>query len=253
MPRGLLIALISLILAAPAFAKGPVYVAIIIDDVGNSFSEGQRAINLPAQLTYSILPFTRYAKSLAADAHAKGKEVMLHEPMTNIYGKPIGPGGLVPAFSRSQFTNAFESALASVPFVRGVNNHMGSYLTQQPKQMGWLMQDIKHHHLFFIDSRTTPKTVALKVAEESNVISSRRDVFLDDVLSLYAIDRQFRELIRTARRNGTAIAIGHPHEITLDYLAMAIPQMQANGVYIVPASSLIGIQQMLAVQYARGD
>lgn len=251
--RGLLIALISLILATPAAAKGPVYVAIIIDDMGNNLELGRQAINLPGPLTYSVLPYTRYSRTLATDANHLGKEVMLHEPMANVSGMALGPGALVPELTQAQFIRTFEDALASVPYARGVNNHMGSYLTQQTKEMEWLMADIKRHRLFFIDSRTTAHTVAYKVAEQNSVFASRRDVFLDDVLSFYDIDRQFRELIRTAKRNGTAIAIGHPHEVTLEYLSMAIPHLAEEGVHILPASNLIAIQQILSLQYARDE
>ncbi|HKI74801.1 MAG TPA: divergent polysaccharide deacetylase family protein [Pseudomonadales bacterium] len=251
--RGLLTALLSLILSASAAAQGPVYVAIIIDDMGNSLPLGREALALPGQLTYSVLPFRPHSRTLAIEAHARGKEIMLHEPMASISGKALGPGALVPSLSHDQFISVFESALASVPYVNGVNNHMGSYLTQQPMQMNWLMQDIKRHHLYFIDSRTTPKTVALKVAEEHQVFSSRRNVFLDDQLSFFYIDRQFRELIRTAKRDGTAIAIGHPHEITLQYLAIALPQLEAEGIHILPVSNLIAMQQITNLQYAKGD
>lgn len=251
--RGWPIALVSLILSFPVFASGPVYVAIIIDDMGNNMALGERAIALPGKLTYSVLPHTPYARPLAEMAHRAGKEIMLHEPMANVSGMPLGPDALTTSLSQSQFIRTFENALASVPYAVGVNNHEGSFLTQQTLQMEWLMQDIKRHRLYFIDSRTTPRTVALKVARQNHVMSSRRNVFLDDVLSFYAIDHQFQELIRTAKEKGTAIAIGHPHPLTLEYLAMAIPQMQQDGVFILPVSNLIAMQRVTNIQYAKGE
>lgn len=251
--RGLLLALAALILSPPAAAQLPAYVAIIIDDMGNNLALGQRAIDLPGKLTYSVLPYTPFSRELANEAHLAGKEVMLHEPMANIEGLPLGPGALTMTLSHRQFVKTFDNALASVPFVRGVNNHEGSLLTQQTRQMRWLMTAIKAHHLYFIDSRTTPRTVALQVARQDDVRSTRRNIFLDDVLSSHAIDQQFQALIATAERDGTAIAIGHPHKVTLQYLADAIPQLHSLGIYLVPVSTLITLQRYAHLQYARGE
>lgn len=251
--RGLMFALVAMILSTPAVASPPVFVAIIIDDVGNNLTLGERAIALPGQVTYSVLPFTPFGPDLARRAHGAGKEVMLHEPMANISGTSPGPGALTIALSHGEFVRRFESALNDVPFVSGVNNHEGSFLTQQSLQMNWLMAEIRKRQLYFIDSRTTPRTIALRVARQNEVKSSKRNVFLDDVLTFYAIDHQFRELIRIAHEDGTAIAIGHPHALTLQYLAMAIPQLQAAGVHIIPASSLIALQQYSQLQYASGQ
>ena len=248
--RGLLLALVTLILSAPAFASSPVFVAIVIDDVGNSQALGERAIALPGQVTYSVLPFTPFGPDLARRAHGAGKEVMLHEPMANISGTSPGPGALTTELSHREFVQQFEAALNDIPFVSGVNNHEGSFLTQQSLQMNWLMTEIRKRQLYFIDSRTTPRTIALRIARQNDVRSSRRNVFLDDVLTFYAIDHQFRELIRIAHEDGTAIAIGHPHALTLQYLAMAIPQLEAAGVHIIPASTLIALQHYGRLQYA---
>ena len=253
MSRGLLVVLVSLILSTPALAGGPVYIAIIIDDMGNNQPLGEEALRLPGQFTYSILPFTPYARAFATAANDAGREVMLHEPMANVSGARLGPGALTRAQTKRQFIDTLDGALASVPHARGINNHMGSYLTQQSEQMRWLMDDIKRRHLYFIDSRTTPKTVALEVAREKNVDSARRDVFLDDVETFHAIDRQFQRLLRKARQHGTAIAIAHPHKPTLDYLIMAIPRLREEGVRLVPVSNLIARQQVADVQYARGE
>lgn len=251
--RGLLLALVTVILSMPALAKSPVYVAIIIDDMGNNLSLGRRAIDMPEALTYSVLPYTPFARRLAIRAHDAGKEVMLHEPMANISQLPLGPGALTMSLSKAQFVRTFEGALASVPYARGVNNHEGSYLTQQTRQMNWLMALVKRHGLYFIDSRTTPKTVALKVAEQHDVSAARRNIFLDDVVTFDAIDRQFHKLIRMARRQGTAIAIGHPKRVTLEYLNNALPQLQSMGINLVPVSKLISLQEATRLQYAKGE
>lgn len=239
-----MIALLSLTFSMSALGRTPAYIAIIIDDMGNNLPLGKRAIDLPGQATYSVLPYTPYARELANRAHRAGKEVMLHEPMTNIAGTSPGPGALTMSLNRTEFTRTFDNALASVPWVRGVNNHEGSLLTQQTRQMDWLMANIKAHGLYFIDSRTTPRTVALRVARQSQVTSAHRNVFLDDVLTSAAINRQFQELIGIAQREGTAIAIGHPHKLTLKYLKTAIPQLGRMNVQLVSVPALIQMHQL---------
>lgn len=253
LPRGLAVVLLLLALSSPTAAHEPAYIAIIIDDIGNNLSRGQRTIELPAPLTLSVLPYTRYAQPLARRAYRAGKEVMVHMPMANVHDKPIGPGGLQAALSHDEFTELVDRAMARVPHARGLNNHMGSYLTQQTAEMTWLMEEMKQRRLFFVDSRTTPKTVAQRIAKEKAVFSSRRDVFLDNEQSFYEVDRAFRKLIALARRNGTAIGIGHPHEVTLDYLEMVLPGLTSDGIYVLPVSNLIAVQEMLRVQFARHE
>jgi len=106
--------------------------------------------------------------------------------------------------------------------------------------MLWVMRDLdRHGNLFFIDSRTTVMTVAQQVADENGVPNLRRDVFLDDDLSAAAIAYQFDRLEALARRQGWALAIGHPHPATLSYLEKRLPRLRAEGVRLVPVSYLI--------------
>lgn len=248
--RGFWIAFVTLILSASAAAKEPAYVAIIIDDVGHSLTAGKRALDLPAALTFSVLPYSEHAQTLAALATSTGKEVMIHMPMTNLGHMPLGPGALEPALTRDDFVSRLATALAKVPGARGLNNHMGSDLTQREIEMGWLMDEVKRRNLYFVDSRTTHRTVASRVAKQKSVFSSSRDVFLDNELTFFDIDASFKRLIRTAKRRGTAIAIAHPHAITLDYLAMALPALADANIVVVPASNLIALQHITEIQLA---
>ena len=228
-----------------AAAPAPTYVAIIIDDIGNNLKSGKRAVRLPLSLTYAMLPHSPFAASLAQMANQQGKEVMLHMPMANLGDAPLGPGALTVGQSRSEFIAAIDAAINQIPFIRGVNNHMGSQLTQQPQQMNWLMTEIKFRNLYFVDSRTTPKTVASTLARERHVLSSSRDVFLDNEQSFESIDRAFKTLLVKAKRHGTAIGIGHPYPATLDYLARVAPGLNARNITLLPVSALIAQQQRL--------
>ncbi|XOV87066.1 MAG: divergent polysaccharide deacetylase family protein [Pseudomonadota bacterium] len=226
------------------------YVAIILDDMGHNEARGQRALALPANVTYAFLPYAPFAAQLAERAHLARREVMVHMPMANLSDQPIGPRGLVPELGRDDFLARVDEAMARVPFASGINNHMGSYLTQQTREMQWLMADLKRRNLFFVDSRTTPATVASRVARSSLVSSSSRDIFLDNERNADAIDSAFQLLIQRAKHKGTALAIGHPHEETISYLEVTLPLLRKQGIKVIPVSHLIALQRLQELQLA---
>lgn len=215
-------------------------VSLIIDDLGDRYDYGSRAIELPGQLTYAILPQTTFSSRLAEMAHAKGKEVMLHQPMQAVNGKAMGPGGMEMEMSHSTLLATLEANLASVPHARGVNNHMGSLLTRHPGHMAWLMDALRQRGgLYFVDSSTTSKSVAQQIALEHELPVMRRHVFLDHQRDEQLIRRQFMQLVRLAHRNGHAVGIGHPYPETLAVLEQLLPQLEGFGIRLVPVSQLI--------------
>lgn len=213
--------------------------AIIIDDLGYNLSLGKRATDLPGNFTYAVLPFTPHGVELAERAHARGKEIMLHAPMSNEHDLPLGKGALVDGMSREDFVQVLRADLASIPYIKGVNNHMGSQLTQNAEVMSWLMQELKQRQLYFVDSRTTAKTQALAMAELAQLPSRKRDVFLDDQRDIENIRRQLVLAVKTAQRQGSAIAIGHPYRNTLDVLEHIQPLLDSHQVKLVNASNLM--------------
>lgn len=221
-------------------AAGEPLVAIVIDDVGEDLRDGRRAIALPGPVALSFLPYMDHTRGLALLAHRRGKDVMLHLPMQAMDGRNIGRGGLTIDMTQGDLIRTVGRDLAAVPYAVGINNHMGSLATRHPGLMHWLMSDIRDvGGLFFIDSRTTDMTVAQQMAVEAGVANLRRDVFLDDDLTAAAIDRQFDRLLALARRHGWALAIGHPHPVTLTYLERRLPQLSDEGVRLVPVPYLV--------------
>ena len=215
-------------------------VSIIIDDMGTRLAAGLRVVNLPGPVACSFLPRAPHTHYLALAAHSRNKEVMLHLPMQPIAHRPLDPGGLTLDMTQHQLVQTLQRDLALVPHVTGVNNHMGSLLTQHPGHMLWLMRALKHDGpLFFVDSRTTARTVALQVARENHVPSVKRDVFLDDDRHPDAIRAQFMRLVGIAEKRGNAVAIGHPYPETLAVLEQMIPQLADRGIRLVPLSTLI--------------
>ena len=226
--------------AAPAPAVA--IIGLIVDDMGNHRDGGQRVARLPGPIACSVLPHTPYATERARLCHQMGKVVMLHLPMQPEAREIIGgPGLLHEGMAYEQVIRALHSGLDSVPYARGVNNHMGSHLTRHLAYMQWVMEDIvTQGGLFFVDSYTSVSSVALKVARVNGIPSIGRDVFLDNDPDPRKIREQFRRLVSIARKDGYALGIGHPYKATLELLESALPQLAAEGIMLVSVEDLIG-------------
>ena len=230
-----------LLLALPTDAGLAGRVAIIIDDLGHQLRAGRRAISLPGDVAFAFLPGTPQAASLARRAFRDGKEVLLHLPLQAESEAPTpDPIGITLDMSRTEVGAAFEEALRSVPHVIGVNGHRGSLLTQHPGHMQWLMEEIHARDgLFFVDSYTTHKSVALQIAAETNVSAIKRDVFLDPDRSPETVVREFARMKALALKRGAVVAIGHPHAATLALLEKELPLLAEQGFELVRVSDLI--------------
>ena len=216
-------------------------IAVIIDDIGNRLRDGERAVALPGPVAYAVLPHTPYAAELALAANGLGKEIMLHQPLQATDSNHLlGEGAITLDHSALDLQATFVENLATVPFVAGINNHMGSLLTRHPGHMRWLMQAIKQNgSLFFVDSVTSGQSVAFTMARESGVPSIRRDVFLDSVQSEEAVAIQFERLKQHARKHGYAVGIGHPFPETLQVLEKELPRLSGLGYRLVSIQSMI--------------
>lgn len=225
--------------AEPQASTQQPIIAIIIDDMGNNDKAGRQLIYMPYPLTLSFLPHRPFTKRLATLAHhMHNKEIMLHAPMANQSGMALGAGALTPDMNGPQIRQSLIRSLESIPFVQGVNNHMGSALTQQRQPMQWVMEVLRDRPLYFVDSRTIASSVAYKVAQQSQIPSLSRDVFLDHWQTRRAVHFQFQKLIKVAQSKGYAIAIGHPHQVTVDYLKRALPRLDEKGIRLATVSAL---------------
>lgn len=220
-------------------SRGP-RLAIIIDDMGNDQSEAKPVLALPFPVTVSVLPHLDYSAQTADAAWRRGDQVILHLPM-----QPIEDGAkdetieLRPGMPASQVRSTLTGMLATVPHAIGVNNHEGSRATADPRLMAELMPLLRERGLFFIDSRTTAATVAYEAAERAGVRAASRKVFLDDTPTHDAVLAQLDLAARDAVRDGSAIAIGHPHPETIAALEEGVPKLERRGVHVVFASELV--------------
>lgn len=254
--------LIAALLALPITAASqdrntrpalPPTIAIIIDDMGHNLQEGERLAKLDQPLTLAFLPYRRFTVPLAQLAHKQHKEIMLHAPMANTHNFALGPGGLTQDMNEGSLTTTLRRALQSVPYVQGVNNHMGSLLTQQLQPMDWVMKELSQYPVYFVDSRTIASSVAGDVAQAYQIPSLTRDVFLDHEQTEEFVDRQFKLLIKRARENGSAVGIGHPHKVTVDYLEKHLPLLDQQGVAIATVSGLWAMRNNNREMFAEGE
>lgn len=223
-------------------AEPQIPVSIIIDDLGYNLERGRTAIEIPAALTYSILPQTPYSRPLAELARRHDKEVLLHLPMEGSRLDANEPDSLNDRMPEGIFRNTLQKHLLSVPHVVGVNNHMGSMLTPHPLQMDWLMEELAGRSLFFVDSRTTAATVAASAAQRMNVPFLQRDVFLDNNKDHASIRNAFHRFVQLAKERNGGVAIAHPHPETLSVLAELLPELSAHRLQLVSVSEQIKLQ-----------
>ena len=236
---GLLCCLAGVVHAEPAGSTShKAYLSLIIDDLGQNLPRDRRVLALPGPVTAAIMPDTPHATEFAREAHRAGKIVILHMPMD----PAIGPFAWHPELPVDELEKRLNAAFKMVPYTSGINNHMGSRMTAQPTAMAWLMAALQRRHKFFVDSRTSAQTVAAAQAQKIGLASVSRDVFLDDERTEAAILTQLQTAISLARKQGSAVMIGHPYPQTLAVLERELPKLKAQGI------EWIDIRQMISVR-----
>lgn len=226
---------------APPPAAGS-KVAIVIDDLGGNLRAAHELIRLGEPLTFAVLPKLPHSREIDRAASQAGREVLLHLPMEP-FGYPEknpGPGALLGSMSAEKMLAVLEEDLEDVPHSIGVNNHMGSLLTEDEEVMRRILSYVKERKLFFLDSYTTPRSVVEEVAGRLGLPSASRHVFLDHVpYDEEYVDGQMDKLVEAAKEHGVAIGIGHPHQATIAALKKRLPTLAQEGVSVVPISLLV--------------
>lgn len=218
-------------------------VAIVIDDFGNGMTGTEEMMKLPVKFTAAIMPFMPTTRRDAEEAHRLGHDVIVHMPMEPIKGlkRWLGPGALTTDMSDEEIRKRVERAIKDVPHAIGMNNHMGSKVTADERVMRIVLGVCKERGLFFLDSRTTYKTVVPKIAAELHVPIVSNHVFLDDVYTVQHITKQMNVLRKHLESHVSCITIGHvgpPGKKTASVLQQSIPVMQPN-VQFVKLSDLV--------------
>lgn len=226
--------------APPPVPHGRARVAIVIDDLGLDRRRTERTIALKGPLTLSFLAYADDLPHLTEEAHRAGHELLVHVPMEPISrAEDMGPNGLAIALSHDELLRRLRWDLGRFDGYVGINNHMGSRFTSDTPAMTAIMTELKARGLLFIDSRTIASTVAAEVAGRLGVPNASRDVFLDNESSATAVGERLAALEAMARRHGSAIAIGHPHDGTLAELTLWLDKLESKGLVLVPVSTIV--------------
>ena len=214
-------------------------IAIVIDDVGLDMAGSRRAVVLPAFVTLSYIPYSTRIHEQTRDARDAGHELLLHMPMEPVGSADPGPGALLTGLSDDELRRRLVIALASFTGFDGMNNHMGSKFTSDKAGMELVVDELLQRHIFFLDSRTSTQTVGASIAKQRGLPTVSRDVFLDDDMSAKAVRAQLLQTEHIAQHKGYAIAIGHPHAVTLQALEEWLPDAQKRGFVFVPINTLV--------------
>jgi len=217
-------------------------VAIIVDDMGFSLEAINELCALNHALTIAVLPYSPLARETANIAHNNQLEVILHLPLEaiNNHTDNYNTAGIIHSqMSTAEIDQTLTDNLAEVPYIIGVNTHMGSKITANRQLMNLILAQIKERNLYFVDSRTTARTIAYTAAQEMGIPSAKRNVFLDSEIDETLIKNQLLVLLRLAQKNGKALGICHPSRETLKVLKENIHLIAEYGLEAVSASDIV--------------
>ncbi len=225
----------ALALAAPVYAGK---LAIVIDDFGYRPKTENQVLAMPSAISVAVLPNAPHAREMAIKAHNGGHQVLIHLPMAPLSKQPLGKDTLRPDMSSDEIERIIRDAYDKVPYAVGLNNHMGSAMTSSLFGMLKVMQALERYNLYFLDSMTIGNSQAMRAAQGTGVKVIKRKVFLDDSQNEADIRTQFNRAVQLARRNGSAIAIGHPHPSTVRVLQQMLPALPADITLVRPGDLL---------------
>ncbi len=226
--------------AAPDARDGAPMIAVVVDDMGVALARSWRTIELRGPLTLAYLPYAQDLAKQTEAARRAGHELVVHLPMEpDDADEDPGPNALLIGLDDDEIHRRLEWNLGRFGAYVGVSNHMGSRFTRDAEAMEVVLAEIKARGLLFLDSRTTPDTVALRVARRAGVPATRRDVFIDNAADGEAIAAQLSALEALARERGYAVGIAHPRPETLKALATWLPGLEDRGFALVPISAIV--------------
>lgn len=229
-------------LVASLVRKRPV-IAIVIDDVGLDRKRSDRAVRLPANVTLAFLPYAGDIRAQTAAAARQGHELMVHLPMEPDRAT-VNPGKdhLRTEHTADELKDRIGRNLDAFDGYAGVNNHMGSKFTRHAPGLKILMTALKKRGVYFLDSKTAPDSVAENIARGHGISTTHRDVFIDHFEDRERVLAALAQTERIAAAKGSAVAIGHPKDVTLQALEEWLPTLAEKGFDLVPMSQVIALR-----------
>lgn len=222
-------------------------IVVIIDDMGNNRLDLTFS-TLPTAISFAVLPFTPFSKAIANSAYQQQREILLHLPMQAYDNNHLlGKGALTLKMEKQHYEQTINDALLAIPHATGVNNHMGSKLTEQMTAMQWTMELLFQRGVFFVDSRTSAASIAESSAVKAGLPALRRHIFLDNKRDQQSMEEQFQRAIQLSRQSEYCIIIAHPHPETLSYLSQRLAK-PSEEFLLMTLNQLIPAQQHIALQ-----
>ena len=224
----------------PPHVGGRPMIAVVIDDMGLDKRRSERVTTLKAPLTLAYMTYAEDIDHQTAQAHAHGHELMVHMPMQPMSDSfDAGPEALDVGLPADELRRRIGWGLSRFQGFVGVNNHMGSRFTADAAGMTVVMEELNRRGLLFLDSVTTEKSVAGAAARRSGVPFVARQIFLDNEQSVHAVRAQLDKLEALSRKYGAAIAIGHPHDATIEALTAWLATVESRGFVLVPLTAVV--------------
>lgn len=214
-------------------------IAVVIDDLGYNSNNLGIMEDIKYPMTFSVLPGLNYSETLARELHRRGFEIILHLPMEPYEKSNMENNTILTSMDETKIKGIIDTDLVSVPYAKGVSNHMGSKVTEDSRTMSIIFNELENRHLYFLDSLVTAKSIGQELADKLNVKFAKRDVFLDNIQDAEYIRQQIQQLKIKARHKGEAIGIGHDRKITLEILKEAMPELEKEGYKFVLVSELV--------------
>lgn len=215
--------------------------AVIVDDCGYDMSSVRTLLNTGLPLNFAVLPYKPYSSDVLEMIKSDGRVAMLHLPMEPMDRSAMSEGSstICTDMSKDKILELTRKAINSLPGVSGVNNHQGSKATADSATMTTVLQELRNQDLFFVDSRTSSKSVARDKAVAMGVPTARNDIFLDNSSDVQAIRKQIYKAMDIAEKNGSAIAICHARPNTAKAWNMYAEEIKNTGIELVPITDLL--------------
>lgn len=214
------------------FAKTPLM--IVIDDFGNGLDGTEEMLQLEIPLTIAVMPFLETSESDAKIAYEKGHEVIIHMPLEPKSGKRswLGPKPITVDLSDEEIRQRVLEAIESVPHAKGMNNHTGSKATENERVMRIVLEVCKEKGLYFLDSRTSHKSVVGKIAKEIHLPYLENQMFFDQQHTRTHMSKQAELVLKKLKEKDYVISIGHvgvSGDTMVDVIKSYFPLWQENA------------------------
>lgn len=218
------------------------YISLILDDAGENMALARQCMDLPYPVIFSIWPESTHAVMVAVLAHEKGLPVYLHQPMEalprNGQKVDIGKSGLYTSMTYEQMRDVLYQNLLSLPYVQGMNNHMGSKFSLDKNaiiKFYKAVQDIKPYFLV-LDSITTPQSKIYRIGKENGFLVAKRDIFIDNEADKKSILQELDHAHELAKKHKRVVVIGHVRKATVQALKEWQAYKDQNIVFSLPST-----------------